>query len=618
MNKQDIAIVALLVILLFGWFHYQNKVTKARMEAWRSEQAAIAATNETAGAAISVDAAASAGLSAAPGAAEPAPSGAEVAALAVAEADAGEEEEDLPAPAPVVLENGELSLEFSPKGAAIVSATLKGYRESIERDSPDLTFDYGESPALALGGLKGLGPKTVFEVAESSPTNVVFRRALENGAVFTRSATLCPDYRIEVADSVAAGDEALALPEATLSIGVLKRQSTGNTSLVSVDNLPVPQDGSPKVLHWERKRLLTKLFTGGRGGGCAGAPDASLFPPTATERIAGPQKWVALKTRFFAQVLEGESSGFSITAGRSLERGGLRIDSVSGALVLPGAGIAPGSGLTRSFNLYIGPKKYSVIRRFAEKSGDIMEFGMWGFLCVLLIPFLNFLNMIFRNYGVAIIVLTIIVRLVFWPLTRKSNESMKKMGAIQPQIKEIQAKFKNDPQKLQQETMKLYRDNHVNPMSSCLPMLIQIPVFIALFVVLRSATELRFAPFLWIRDLSEPENLLKGVIPFVPALNILPFVMAGTMFLQSKLTPSMGDPSQQKMMMWMMPLMMFFMFYSMPSALLLYWSVSQLLAIVQLLRQKKARAAEAAAGVDGTISGDALSRQERRRIARGR
>ncbi|MBR4613233.1 MAG: membrane protein insertase YidC, partial [Kiritimatiellae bacterium] len=232
------------------------------------------------------------------------------------------------------------------------------------------------------------------------------------------------------------------------------------------------------------------------------------------------------------------------------------------------------------------------------------------------IPILNGLNAVFHNYGVAIIVLTIMVRLIFWPLTRKSNESMKKMGAIQPQLKAIQEKFKGDPQKLQQETMRLYRENHVNPMSSCLPMLIQIPVFIALFVVLRTATELRFAPFLWIRDLSEPENLLAGVIQGVPPLNILPFLMAGTMFLQSKLTPSMGDPAQQKMMMWMMPLMMFFMFYSMPSALLLYWTVSQFLAIVQLMRQRKARAAAATVGADGVIEGEAVTRQERRRLER--
>ncbi|MBP5543869.1 MAG: YidC/Oxa1 family insertase periplasmic-domain containing protein, partial [Kiritimatiellae bacterium] len=338
-----------------------------------------------------------------------------------------------------------------------------------------------------------------------------------------------------------------------------------------------------------------------------------------SQSSADPQRWVALKTRFFAQVLSSEGTqteGFIVTANRSQEQGPLTVQSVSAQMLLPTISLPPGGSVTRSYRLYIGPKKLSILRSFAENTAEIMEFGTFKWLCVILIPILNGLNAVFHNYGVAIIVLTIMVRLIFWPLTRKSNESMKKMGAIQPQLKAIQEKFKGDPQKLQQETMRLYRENHVNPMSSCLPMLIQIPVFIALFVVLRTATELRFAPFLWIRDLSEPENLLAGVIQGVPALNILPFLMAGTMFLQSKLTPSMGDPAQQKMMMWMMPLMMFFMFYSMPSALLLYWTVSQFLAIIQLMRQRKARAAAATVGADGVIEGEAVTRQERRRLER--
>jgi YidC/Oxa1 family membrane protein insertase len=245
-----------------------------------------------------------------------------------------------------------------------------------------------------------------------------------------------------------------------------------------------------------------------------------------------------------------------------------------------------------------------------------MQFGFFKWLCVLLVPTLNFFHALLPNYGVAIILLTLLVRIIFWPLTHKSTESMKRMQAIQPRLKEIQAQFKSEPQKLQQETWALYREHKVNPMSSCLPMLIQIPVFIALFTVLRSAVELRFAPFLWIADLSEPENLFPGLLPLVPALNILPFFMAGTMLLQSKLTPAMGDPAQQKMMMWMMPAMMLFMFYSMPSALVLYWTVSQVLAIVQLLWQKRRQASAPTGGTPPAAGDTPLSRQARRRMAR--
>jgi YidC/Oxa1 family membrane protein insertase len=170
---------------------------------------------------------------------------------------------------------------------------------------------------------------------------------------------------------------------------------------------------------------------------------------------------------------------------------------------------------------------------------------------------------------------------------------MKKMQELQPKLKAIQAQFKDNPQRLQQETWSLYRNEKVNPMSSCLPMLVQIPVFIALFNVLRSAVELRYAPFLWIGDLSEPEGLFANIFPF-GGLNILPIFMALTMALQSALTPSTGDKAQQKMMTVVMPVMMLFMFYSFPAALSLYWTVSQILSIVQmwLIRRSTQKKAE--------------------------
>ena len=145
-------------------------------------------------------------------------------------------------------------------------------------------------------------------------------------------------------------------------------------------------------------------------------------------------------------------------------------------------------------------------------------------------------------------------------------------------------------------------------------MLIQIPFFIAIFFVLRSAVELRFAPFLWIRDLSDQENIFPGLLPL--PINILPIIMAATMFLQSKLTPSMGDASQQKMMMFMMPAMMLVMFYTMPSALVLYWSVSQILAIVQLWRQRRFSKQSANAATI-TVEPEHMTRQARRRAERG-
>jgi YidC/Oxa1 family membrane protein insertase len=235
---------------------------------------------------------------------------------------------------------------------------------------------------------------------------------------------------------------------------------------------------------------------------------------------------------------------------------------------------------------FVGPKEHARLKRLGEHQGDVMEFGWFSWMCKPLLMILNKIHAVVRNYGLAIILLTALVRIVFWPVTHKSTESMKKMQKLQPLITEIREKHKGDSQKMNQEVMALYKERKVNPMAGCLPMVIQIPVFIALFTVLRSAVELRYASFLWISDLSEPENLFAGMIPVVGALNILPLFMTATMVWQQRLTPTAGDPQQQKMMM-IMPVVMLFIFYSMPSALVLYWSTSQCLAIVQLLVQRR-------------------------------
>ena len=198
---------------------------------------------------------------------------------------------------------------------------------------------------------------------------------------------------------------------------------------------------------------------------------------------------------------------------------------------------------------------------------------------------------IIPNYGVAISLLTILIMGVLTPLTVKSTRSMMAMQALQPELKKLQQKYKGPEHRAQmnEEMMRLYKEHKINPLGGCLPMLIQIPVFIALFVVLRSAIELRFASFLWIKDLSEAENLFPFgfSIPLLgwSAINILPILMAVTMFWQQKLTPSTGDAQQQKIMMFM-PVMMLFFFYTMPSGLVLYWTTSNLIMIIQMLIKK--------------------------------
>jgi YidC/Oxa1 family membrane protein insertase len=240
-----------------------------------------------------------------------------------------------------------------------------------------------------------------------------------------------------------------------------------------------------------------------------------------------------------------------------------------------------------------------------EKVMEFETIGTFSFMNWLMEPArkallwtLNVFYGVVHNYGVAIILLTLLVRILFWPLTHKSTESMRRMQELQPEIKALQDKYKSNPQKLQQETMKLYKEKKANPMGGCLPMFVQIPVFIALFTVLRNAIELRYAGFLWISDLSTAENLFAGSVPIVGSLNILPLLMSASMIWQQKLTPQAATTpeqiQQQKMMTFMMPVMMLFFFYKMPSGLVLYWTTSNLLMIVQTsLRNMKKKAKEA-------------------------
>ena len=352
------------------------------------------------------------------------------------------------------------------------------------------------------------------------------------------------------------------------------------------------------VHHGEEEPLESYLVAS--TGGCSGKKSAAGIPETSEVSVPGACTWIAVKNRFFVTAVCGMSepaTGFKASITRDVNVSDYVLKNVS-------ANVGMANGVkSRKYMFFAGPKKQSLLWDLGMR--DVMEFGMWRWVCYPMVWVLNLFHSWIPSFGIGIILLTILVRLVFWPLTHKSTVSMRRMSEIQPKMKEIREKFKDNPQRLQQETWALYRDNKVNPLASCLPMLVQIPVFIALFTVLRSAVELRYAPFLWIADLSEPENLLPGIFPF-GGLNILPILMAVTMGLQSALTPSTGDKQQQRMMMIMMPVMMLVMFYSFPSALSLYWTLSQVLSIAQMwyIRKRYTPAVPAAAAdtVDAVVT----------------
>lgn len=480
------------------------------------------------------------------------------------------------------LENEQVRLKLSSRGGRVVEAEFKNYQAENREDSSKVVCQTGDLLELRVPGVA-----LAFRVVSAAPEKVVLGATLPGDVALLREVTLEGGYALSVKDRFSSAAATTVGPY-TFSAGTMSLPKAQGEAL-GADFLA---QGERKPEYCESR--LGKIL-GARSAflGCGTSSDPTGLPLSAQETFAGAQAWVALKSRFFVALVQPQvAAPATLTVARDGLAKTLKVDRVSAAFTYPAVALQPGGMSEVTTRLYLGPKKLDQLRAFGGHADAVMDFGFFGWVCKLLLPILNGFYWLIPNYGVAIILLTLLVRLVFWPLTHKSTVAMRKMSIIQPQIKALQQQFKDQPQKIQQETFKLYREHKVNPFSSCLPMLVQIPIFIALFVVLRSAIELRFASFLWIADLSQPENLFAGFLP-VP-LNILPILTAVTMGLQTALSPSTGDPAQKKMMTWMMPIMMLFMFYQMASALCLYWTVSQVLSIVQMWLIQRSAKAEAA------------------------
>jgi YidC/Oxa1 family membrane protein insertase len=256
-------------------------------------------------------------------------------------------------------------------------------------------------------------------------------------------------------------------------------------------------------------------------------------------------------------------------------------------MAFPGVTLTAGQETTNGFKLYAGPREYQRLARLGQQLDNHIELimnlsGFIGSIARGLLAAMNWMHhSIALPYGWAIVTITVLIKAIFWPLTQYSTKSMKKMQVLGPQLKVLQEKYKDDPQKLQAKTWEFYKKNKVNPVSSCFPMLLQLPVLYGLFRMLQSAIELRGAPFLWIGDLSQPDTVF--IIPGLNfPLNPMPLVMGATMLWQSHLTPpSPGmDPGQQRLMRYL-PLIFLFLLYNFSSGLALYWTVQNLLSILQ-------------------------------------
>ncbi len=295
-------------------------------------------------------------------------------------------------------------------------------------------------------------------------------------------------------------------------------------------------------------------------------------------------QWGGVQSNYFllALLARPEEGATSSASFRARYEGGVFVLTLDNSL----GELDPGTEKTLRCDYFLGPKEISLLKAMPNHLDRAVDLGWFDFIAKPLLLLLNFLYGYVGNYGWAIIILTIIVKLVLWPLSQKSYKSMEQMKRLQPLMSSIREKYGNDRQKMNQEMMNLYKTYKVNPAGGCLPMFLQIPVFFGLYQALLNAIELRHAPFIthlpftdiiWLADLSVKD-------PFY----ITPLIMGGTMFLQQKMTPAPGDPTQAKIMLFM-PVIFTFLFLSFPSGLVVYWLVNNVLSIAQqwwMLRNK--------------------------------
>jgi YidC/Oxa1 family membrane protein insertase len=481
-------------------------------------------------------------------------------------------------------ETDEVSSRLTNRGATFDHWTLKGYSARSGEEEPIDLLTAGESWPISLAtpfeelGVGDLS-EALFEVESADEDAVVF--VLTRGGVRVRKTyrRADHDYGFVLDLEVENQTDRVLYPEFQLFWPAVRGESKEHEQL----SLLALAD---EEVHRE---LVSALGGSGFMGGLFGGGDDE-GPPT----FKGVT-WAGTDLKYFAGLVTPPSGVASKVVFETLE------EAKAGAVVmsLEPTAIEPGLSVTRTFEVFLGPKEPEMLASLGGELDQSIDRG-WSWVSPLAAFFeraLHFINGFVGNFGVSIIVLTLLVRLATWPIMAKQMKSAEKMREIMPELKALQEKYKDDRQKQSEATFALYREKGVNPLAGCFPLLLQMPVFIGLFYALQSSIELRHAPFaLWITDLSQPATLFT--IPGIDfPVRILPLLMAGSMFLQQKMTPQTGmDPAQQQMMLIMMPGMMLFISYTFPSGLVLYWTVSNILGIGhQLWVRRQMQAKEEAA-----------------------
>jgi YidC/Oxa1 family membrane protein insertase len=309
------------------------------------------------------------------------------------------------------------------------------------------------------------------------------------------------------------------------------------------------------------KKSLGSARSSGCTPGCA-TTKRTIEPFEISNK--GDIRWYAFEGEYFAALLIAPPSEKNVT----LTVQGDAKNLLKASMITSPISLLPKEEVKIPYRVYIGPKEVSFLKDLGFNAEKLVSFGFFTIIAKPLLWFLKLTNSLTKNYGIDIIIISILIKIIFLPLTQISFKSMKEMQKVQPEMNRLKEQYKNDKARLQQEMMLLYKRRKINPMSGCLPMLIQIPVFIALYNALQNSIEMRHAPFfLWIRDLSAKDPIY-----------ITPLIMGATMVIQQKMTPTAADPAQAKMFM-LMPIMFTFLFLNFPSGLVIYWLVNNVLSI---------------------------------------
>ena len=485
--------------------------------------------------------------------------------------------------------NSFVEVNFTDSGGAIRNVAFKKYPAELHRPDPFIFNELHDNPMLAFIGVPGLDRETRYELVSRSDTDITYRAVLDKRIEVTRHYVVSPDkgtgtdpYLIRCETTLRNLSDAPYAPmRAAFSIGTAAPSNALDTGIQLTTEC------------WNGKDATLVRRSNLEGGSGFLGFGASESKSVVTG--AGPIVWATVKNQFFAAILTPDEPAAQLETRRvklldRLPDSDRRAYGITGSVdfdlpALPARGEATLAG-----SLYFGPKEYPRLSNtdvFRKDQDRIMDFGnfVFRFCAAILITSMTWIHGWVANWGVAIVLTTLLLKVVFLPLTLAQTRTARRMQKIAPELKAVREKFKDNPQKQQAETMELYKKHKVNPLGGCLPLLLTFPFFIAFFKMLQSTTELRFAPFLWAHDLSAPDTVAVLFLPVVGSLNvnILPIVLGAVNFFQMHITPAPTVDNAQMKLMKFMPIMFVLFYYNWPCAIALYSTVNGLSIIVQQL-----------------------------------